>query len=136
MAMRVGSLAALARVIGQQGQMASRDCLVQMLLLSSPGANYEFLIDGSVWYLGDQLTAAQVKGGALDEFDLVVVVDTSARRQLPEVGDYLAERPGGVMVIDHHLAGEQLGDCRLIDSSACAAGEIVFDLCRQAGWGA
>ncbi|MCP4708418.1 MAG: bifunctional oligoribonuclease/PAP phosphatase NrnA [Planctomycetes bacterium] len=70
----------------------------------------------------------------LDQYDLIIVVDTSADRQLPGLGDYLINNPSRVLVIDHHLAGDGLGDIKLINTRAAAAAEIVFNLITVANW--
>jgi phosphoesterase RecJ-like protein len=38
------------------------------------------------------------------------------------------------LVIDHHITADGLGDVELIDTTAAAAGLIVYDLLKCAGW--
>ena len=137
----VGSVVALQAAIEQAAQHAGRDCAVELMLLSEAGELFEFLLPKQYLILGKDITEKQIDTGKLDEYDLIIVADTSAPQQLPGLGDYLLERTENaprtgkdVLVIDHHLAGGKIGSCRLIDSQASAAGEIVFDLCREAGW--
>lgn len=147
----IGSMVAFKVTIEQEAQRSARSCNVQLLLLSEAARNYQFLPAEEPWVVGTQISQGQIDAGRLDEFDLVIVVDTSAVRQLPGLGEYLKERTaraanvgsrgqdagaavGEVLVIDHHLSGDGIGNCRLIDSGAGAAGEIIYDLCRRAGW--
>jgi phosphoesterase RecJ-like protein len=70
--------------------------------------------------------------------DLMVIVDTNSLIQLPGLEDFIktaraAGRPK-ILVIDHHVSGDNLGDVQLLDPEAAAAGEIVFDLFKIADW--
>ena len=38
------------------------------------------------------------------------------------------------LAIDHHISGDPIGTCQVIDTNACAAGEIVYKLCRAGDW--
>ncbi len=133
----VGSIMALKAAIEQLALKELKQCSVQALFLSVVPDVYQFLLDEEPWILGDQLTEDQVTDGALDDFDLIIVADTRAVRQLPGVGEYLVERTKtdkSVLVLDHHISGSEIGQCQLIDTKACATGEIVYDLCRASEW--
>ncbi|MBN2209819.1 MAG: DHH family phosphoesterase [Sedimentisphaerales bacterium] len=106
----------------------------QLLLLTPCPDHYRFLLGQDPWVMGQNLTEEQVKTGRLDEFDLIIVADTAAKRQLPGIGDYLTARKTGVLVFDHHLSHDSIGAVRVIDTSAAAAGEIVFALFQAGGW--
>ena len=69
---------------------------------------------------------------ALDRADLVAVLDTSEPSRLGDVKPFLAR--SRVTVVDHHPASPQsVGDVVARDPSACATGELVWDLLRQDG---
>lgn len=123
-----GSLIAIERAINASGAAA------QLLFLSSLPEPYCLGFQNPPWLLGKDITEEQITAGRLDRFDLIIVVDTSAERQLPGVADYLKKRSHGVLVLDHHQGSDPLGTCRIIDTNACAAGELAFDLYRAAGW--
>ena len=125
----IGCLVGLREMLeaGQPGR-------TQVLLLSEPGDQYVFLLEKPYWVLGRDVTEEQVKAGRLEEFDAILVVDTSAVRQLPGIGDYIRQRHRGVVVIDHHKGNEPIGEVRVIDTGAGAAGELVYELGRRAGW--
>ncbi|MBN1436255.1 MAG: bifunctional oligoribonuclease/PAP phosphatase NrnA [Sedimentisphaerales bacterium] len=131
----VGSVAALANMITRIAKQDQRDCEVQVLLLGEVAEQYGFVLsdDLAIWMLGREVTAENV-AEKLDGFDLVIVADTRAVNQLPIVGEYLLKRDKGVLVIDHHLTGDEIGDVRLIDSSVGATGEIVYQLSQESGW--
>lgn len=58
---------------------------------------------------------------------IAVVLDCSDVRRLAESGQHL-QGAGCVINIDHHLHNELFGDINLVDSSAAAVGQILFDL--------
>jgi bifunctional oligoribonuclease and PAP phosphatase NrnA len=105
----------------------------QMLFLSPLASWYEALFDGKPPILGNDVKAEDLSSTYAD-VDLVVIVDTNSRVQLPGFADWLSASGKKVLVIDHHITGDHLGDVEVIDTGAAAAGEIVFDLIQYAGW--
>jgi bifunctional oligoribonuclease and PAP phosphatase NrnA len=64
--------------------------------------------------------------------DLVLVVDTGEPRRIGRIGKLLGDRP--VAVIDHHPpAPNAIEGTTAIDPTACATGELVYDLLHLAG---
>ncbi len=64
---------------------------------------------------------------ALERADLIVVLDTSEPSRLGDV--YPATRGRRIAVIDHHPSTPQsIGDPAIRDASACATGELIYDL--------
>lgn len=108
---------------------------VHALLLSPPASWYAELFGEKVSVLGNDLKPEDLAAKPWSDTDLVIVVDTNSIIQLPGLEGWLAERSKKkVLVIDHHITGDGLGDVQLLDSEAAAAGEIVFDLFKAAGW--
>jgi phosphoesterase RecJ-like protein len=69
---------------------------------------------------------------ALERADLFVVLDTSEPSRLGDV--YPAMRGRRVAVIDHHPSTPQsIGDPAIRDATACATGELIYDLIATAG---
>jgi bifunctional oligoribonuclease and PAP phosphatase NrnA len=69
---------------------------------------------------------------ALQRADLVIVLDTAEAGRVGRVAKRLHDR--AVVVIDHHVKGPELIEgLHLIDATACAAGELVYDLLLAAG---
>lgn len=61
--------------------------------------------------------------------ELVLVLDTSEPKRLGDVARLM--EPGRTVVIDHHPAGPEVaGTLAVQDPTACAAGELVYDLIR------
>lgn len=59
--------------------------------------------------------------------DLVIVLDTGEPSRIGRVGDHIGGKQ--VIVLDHHLASEPaIQGIVLQDASACATGELVYDL--------
>jgi bifunctional oligoribonuclease and PAP phosphatase NrnA len=89
---------------------------------------YRYLIPDSVELMepGPELDA-RVRNA-----DVVVVLDTGEPRRLGRVAKHLPE--GRVIVLDHHPAGDDgVPGPGLRDDTACATGEILYDLFQMAG---
>jgi phosphoesterase RecJ-like protein len=99
------------------------------LLLSSLPDWYKFLFDTPPAVLDENITIEQLKQAA---FDLIIIVDTNSYTQLPDFEDYLKAIDTPVLVIDHHLASDGIGDVELIDSCAAAAALVVYDVLKFA----
>ena len=117
--------------------LAGRGKAVFPLVLSPLASWYAELFDGPVPVLGNDVKAEELPR-IYGDCDLMVIVDTNSYTQLPGLEDFIkaahqAGRPR-IVVIDHHVTSDGLGDVELIDSQAAAAGEIVFDLFKAAGW--
>ncbi len=104
------------------------------LFLSPIASWYEFLFKSKVPILGNDVTPEQLNEEPYASCDLVLIVDTNSYIQLPQFDEWLKKTHKKVLVIDHHITGDNLGDIELIDTSAAAAGEIVYDLIKYAGW--
>jgi phosphoesterase RecJ-like protein len=76
----------------------------------------------------------ELKAGKLGNFDLILIVDTNSKSQLSGLADYLQTTTTPVLVIDHHDSTDSLGTVEVREPSAAAAGLLVFDLLKQAGW--
>jgi len=107
---------------------------VRPMFLSPLPQWYEFLFAGKVPVLGNDITTGQLNGGLFDDCDLVIIIDTNSYVQLPQFDEWIRNTHKKVLVIDHHVTTDNLGDVELIDTTAAAAGEIVLDLFKYAGW--
>jgi phosphoesterase RecJ-like protein len=107
---------------------------VRLLFLSEIPEWYAPLFDDNVSILGRDVTADQLLPGRFANPDLIIIIDTNSYSQLPGFEAYLKQNDKPVLVIDHHLTSDNLGDVQLIDTSAAAAGLIVHDLVEFANW--
>lgn len=123
-----GSVRALCDAIQNMGKNA------YPLFLSPIASWYEFLFKSKVPILGNDVKTEQLNEEPYAGCDLVLIVDTNSYVQLPQFDDWLKRSEKKVLVIDHHVTSDNLGDIELIDTSAAAAGEIVYDLLKYAGW--
>ncbi len=140
----VGSIAGLKQAVELSARQQGREKELQLLLLSNLGENYRFLLPDGTWILRHTLAEDDLTPELLDGFDLLIICDTSAYRQLEGIADYLKERQrkgmaggqsaGAILVIDHHLSSDEIGHCRVVDTSVGAAGELVYRLIQHAGW--
>ncbi|MBP8605385.1 MAG: bifunctional oligoribonuclease/PAP phosphatase NrnA [Phycisphaerae bacterium] len=122
-----GCIRALINILRQQKKTA------KPLFLSPLPSWYAALFNPRPAVLGNDLQPRQLDDFCADA-DLVMIVDTDSRVQLPGLADWLARCGKKVLVIDHHITGDRLGTVTITDTAAAAAGEIVFDLIKFAGW--
>ncbi|MCX5637189.1 MAG: bifunctional oligoribonuclease/PAP phosphatase NrnA [Planctomycetota bacterium] len=123
-----GCLAAMSDVLTALGKK------VKPLLLSPIPEWYGFLFTEKAPVLGRDITLDQLTKGEFGEFDLIIIIDTNSFSQLPQFDQYLKQTDKPVLVIDHHITSDGLGDVELVDSTAAAAGLIVLDLLKYACW--
>lgn len=107
---------------------------VRPLFLSPMPDWYAFLFEEKVPILGEDVQVADLTSGRFGPIDLIIIVDTSSYSQLPKFEDYLKQTDKPVLVIDHHLASDKVGRVQVADESAAAAGLVLLDFLRHAGW--
>jgi bifunctional oligoribonuclease and PAP phosphatase NrnA len=112
-----GSQAALAAWLRSTGVQVS-------LVNPTPFPHtFRFLVDDDI--IADAGTTAG--DAALRERDLLVVVDTAEAGRIGRVAKSIDERP--VVVIDHHVqTDDTLAAETFADVTACATGELVYDM--------
>jgi len=118
-----GSEAALARMLAQRG-------LDVRIVNPTPWPDlFAFL-------LGDDVRDDTRKGAAaLKNIDLLIVLDISDVKRLGVLADAVRGLRVPKLVIDHHIASDEpAGVIGLADISACATGELVYDLARELGF--
>lgn len=106
----VGSAAALCRGLRQLGKHA------HVLANSQVPLKYEYLLEG--------LTKPHA-----EENDTVITVDVPAPHMISVDSADLMERID--LRIDHHSSSTAFGDKELVDGTAAACGEIVYDLLME-----
>ena len=117
-----GSETALARLLAQRGVHAR-------IVNPTPWpAMFTFL-------LGDDVEDASARGAAaLAGVDALVVLDINDVRRLGQLADAVRAITVPVMVIDHHVPGDEpVGTIAVADTHACATGELVFDVAETLG---
>ncbi|MBI5810057.1 MAG: bifunctional oligoribonuclease/PAP phosphatase NrnA [Deltaproteobacteria bacterium] len=65
-------------------------------------------------------------------FDATFAVDCGQKERLGK-GFCGLKEPGVVINVDHHATNDRFGGINIIVPDASAAGELVFDLCKEAG---
>jgi phosphoesterase RecJ-like protein len=68
-----------------------------------------------------------------DAPSLMVVLDSGSAERLGELGSNASDA-GTVIVIDHHVTNEGFGDIAVVDSSAAATGELVYQILQALDW--
>lgn len=112
-----GSETALARLLAQ--------CGIHCRIVNPtpwPGM-FQFL-------LGDDVENATAHGAAaLVDVDALIVLDINDLRRLGHLADTVRSLAVPISVIDHHVAGDEpVGTLAVTDTSACATGELVYDI--------
>ncbi len=123
-----GSVSGMAQALRGQGKH------IRTLFLSRIPNWYAFLQSEPPVILGEDVTEEQLLSGRWESFDLVVMVDVNSVSQLPVLSDYLEKTGIPVLVIDHHATADHLGMVELVDSSAAAAGVLVYEFLKYAQW--
>lgn len=116
-------------------QLRSMGKRARGLFLSPPASWYRAMFDEPMPVLGNDVVPEQLDE-VYGDCDLVIIVDTNSYVQLPGMEKWLQERPSDrkVLVLDHHVTGDGIGDAEVVDTAAAAAGEIVFELFKFADW--
>jgi phosphoesterase RecJ-like protein len=125
---------ACASVVAVSDALTTLGKQVNLLFLSEIPEWYQFLFAEKAPVLGRDVTLDQLKAGRFARPDLIIIVDTNSYSQLPRFEEYLEQNDKPVLVIDHHITADGLGDVELIDTLAAAAGLIVYDLFKFANW--
>ena len=117
-----GSESALARLLAQRGVRAR-------IVNPTPWPTmFRFLLD-------DVEEASDAGADALEGVDALVVVDISDVRRLGILADAVRGLRVPVLVIDHHQpADEPAGSVMLADPTACATGELIYDVAQVLGY--
>lgn len=119
-----GAVTAMAQALSKAGKN------VKPLFLSGIPQWYMFLFDSPPAVLGEDVSLEELKQGKFVDPDLIIIVDTNSNTQLPGFSEYLAANNAPVLVMDHHVTNDGLGDVEIKDTEAAAAGQIVFDFLR------
>ena len=125
-------------VRGMYSAVENMDKEARPVFLSPVSNWYKFMFDREIPILNEDFSIDDLRNGdnGWDSIDLVIICDTNSYVQLPEFADWLREyksKDGKVLVIDHHITNDGLGDVELVDVKAAACGEIVYDFIASAG---
>jgi len=123
-----GCIVAISDVLAALGKKA------KALMLSPMPEWYEFLFAEKVPILGEDIKLDHLIEGRFGQFDLIIIVDTNSLSQLPEFEKFIKQIDKPVLIIDHHVTADGLGDVELVDSDAAATGLIIYDLLKYAKW--
>lgn len=114
----LGSELGLARALKKLGKD------VRIVNASPTPTRLQFLDpEKSILVLGQGIQDAE----ALDA-DVHIIVDTSAWAQLGEVARVFRKTEAAKYIIDHHVSSDDMGSREFKDTSAEAAGTLIYDL--------
>ncbi len=116
-----GSEVALALLLAQRGMK------VRIVNPTPWPEMFDFL-------LGDVAERSAEGAAALAGVDLIIVLDISDLKRLGSLGEAVRNAPVPRLVIDHHVPhDEPAGEIVVSDTTACATGELIFDVARVLG---
>jgi phosphoesterase RecJ-like protein len=102
---------------------------VYIINTESVPARYRFLPNSGVIQTQTDLN----NSGLLNNLDAVITLDSGS---LNRIGETLSAQisPESVIInIDHHSSNEYFGAYNLVDTNACATGELVFKIIKHSG---
>lgn len=114
----LGSALGMAHILRSQGRRA------EIILPSELPSRYAFLFEQEQ----PKVVSGDWREAQLEDFDTVVIVDTSVKAQLGPQYEFLKSCNLAVLVIDHHLESENIGTVELLDPTASAAGLMIAEL--------
>jgi len=126
----VGSMRALYELILQLATKENRQCTVQTVVLSKLPKVIEHLLPNDGWVLDNAVDHTPIDRNKLKQFDLAIVVDTSASKQLPGIAEAIQMIPH-LLVIDHHLSGDIDGTHKVVNTNCSACSEMIYTIYEQ-----
>jgi phosphoesterase RecJ-like protein len=112
-----GSEVALARILAQKGMT------VKIVNPTPWPDTYEFLVGKDV------VDATSEGSSALKKADLLIVLDISDVKRLGNLSDTVRALKTSKIVIDHHIPSDEPPSQEMLaDTTACATGELIYDL--------
>lgn len=90
-----------------------------------------FVMPPNLEFLPSDLLVAP--GDLPAEPKLMIALDAGSSNRLGELAAN-ASKAGTLVVLDHHVTNEGFGDISVVDTSAAATGELVFDLLGLLDW--
>ena len=124
----IGSLSVMTEVLLALGKK------VKPLILSPMPEWYKSLFPEKIPVLGEDIKIEELLEGRLGQFDLILIVDTNSPGQLNDFKKYLKQTDTPILVIDHHRTSDGLGALEIIETDAAAAGLVIFNFIKFAGW--
>jgi len=95
---------------------------------------YEFLFSEKPAVLDKDVNIKELKDGSFFQPDLIIIADTNSRKQLEGLADFLTQSKATILVFDHHITSDGLGNVELLDTTAAATALLIYDLFKYAGW--
>jgi len=119
----VGSALGMAAVLEQLGKRAEIVCAFELppaLRFLDPARKIRRL-------------GKDVRADELEEFEVLLILDTSAWAQLGEMAAVVRSTRARKVVLDHHVSSDDLGADVFKETSAEATGRLVFEVAQRLG---
>ena len=120
---------ALGSELGMAGVLEALGKKVTIVNGQQTPPNLEFLDPGKkLKALGEDITADQ-----LTDIDVLIVLDTSAWKQLGPMADVVRETSAKKLIIDHHVGEDDMGAELLKDTKSEATGRLIVEIANHFG---
>ena len=110
--------------------LALQQCGKRVRLINTSDTPHNYL-----WMNGEALAFERYEhshhAAEIAAADTIIVVDMNDKARLRTLGDPIMASPARKVIIDHHLNPESWAQELLVDTDACASGEIAFRLIEQ-----
>ncbi len=117
----LGSSLALAGVLEEMGKQ------VRVVISSVWPPRYDFMDPAR------RVACFAKPGDEYRDAEAVIVLDTGTWNQLGDFGDLMKTLSCPKLVVDHHISQDELGATRFVDTSAEAAGRLVYEAIQALG---
>lgn len=95
---------------------------------------YGFLFAERVPVLGADIQKDALDAEPYAGCDLVFVLDTNSYQQLADIAKWLKGSGKKILVLDHHVTSDHVGRIEIADTTAAAAGVVLYELIKAGGW--
>jgi phosphoesterase RecJ-like protein len=125
-----GSVSALQTALKSQGKS------VLPVFLTEIPEWYQFVFDEPKKSIESlEQIEKSIKTALNGKVDLTIIADTNSTRQLDYFCEYIKKNSDiPILIFDHHLSSDSLGNLELVDSTAAATGIIIYEFFKNSGW--
>lgn len=96
---------------------------VRIINYSPLPETFQYLNQGHIY----EVFNTEIHHHFIEQADCTIILDCNAISRLEDMGPFVKNTQGKIVVIDHHLEPEEFADLLCISTDTCATGELVYD---------
>lgn len=104
---------------------------VRLINHSPAPSNLNFLDPGGLIF---EEYSESVHKEIIENTDVIIVLDISVMERLGDVGPIIESSKAKLVCIDHHVSNDFKADVLLIDNTAAATGELIYEMMLEYGY--